>query len=182
VALASLTACGDDGGPAGEGLSDQQIIGVLVTTGEAEVTLGQAVQLGAMSNEAREFASQLVLAHGEALQRARTLSDNARLPPTDSLLQEDLALELERQQDLLEQAAGGLDYDLLFACGQLRFHDDFADHAEKTLRPSASSPDVRQLIDDQRDLAEEQMERARTVVRALSRMDPPLACATRGGI
>jgi putative membrane protein len=167
LALVGVVSCGDDddGNVQSSSLNDAQVLGVLATANQGEVTFSQRGVDGARDLQVKAFATQMVQVHSSALARAQGLATATSLGTSESDVSAKLKSdEKDAESNLDAVSEPGLEWDLHFMCAEVRMHRGVLKTIDDSLLPSVKNARVRTEVTNTRPVVAQHLQEAENLV------------------
>ncbi len=165
----AFAACG--GGAAQQraqsGMSDAEIAGVLETVNRGEMQQAQLAQRSATNDQVREYASQMMSDHRQALEQQQQLLSPRGITPQPS----SLASQVRQRAQMAEQQLQGLEgdaFDRAYMQMQRQMHQEVLTMLEQQLIPAAQDPAYRVYLESLRDDLRAHLEHAQQLERQMA--------------
>jgi putative membrane protein len=176
LALAGTFSCGDDdddGSPQNTSLSDAQVLGVLATANQGEVSFSQRGIDNGRDAQVKTFSRDMVDMHTMALAHVQTVASSTDLGTADSNVSASLkSSEKDAETKVDAQTAPSLEYDLYFMCAQVRLHRGVLKTIDESLVPSAKRQEVSTEVTSTRPVVAQHLQMAEDIVLKLGASSP----------
>jgi putative membrane protein len=167
LALGGMISCGDDDDetPQNTSLDDPQVLGVLATANQGEVTFSQRGVDNGQDAQVKTFARDMVDMHTMALARVQSLASTTGLATKESNVSASLmSAEKDAESKVDAQTAPSREYDLHFMCAQVRLHRGVLKVIDESLTPSAKRQEVRDEVITTRPAVAQHLQMAQDIV------------------
>ena len=131
----------------GQSLGDAQIAHIAVTANQLDITAAELALEKSSHSEVRRFAETMIRDHKGVIEQAAALADRLGVTPTDNELSRSLTTQAEETLNHL-QSIEGASFDRAYIENEVAYHETVITAVAETLIPSASHPDLRQLLRD----------------------------------
>ncbi len=125
--------------------TDPQIAHIAYTAGQIDIAAAKLALKKSKNKEVRAFANDMVRDHKAVNDKALALVKKLKVKPEDN----DTSKALNKQADAKRaelQKLKGADFDKAYADNELAYHKTVNDALEKTLIPSASNGELKDLL------------------------------------
>lgn len=146
--------------------SDAEIGGLVTTIHQGEIDQGNTALTKASSSAVRELAQRMVNDHSTALSNARDAFNRLNVTPVMNAAAVDLQNGVRQTITALNTYSGS-DFDRQYTQAMVNQHEWVLNTIDTVLLPAAQSPDVRTLLNNQRNSVVNHLEHARRVLAGL---------------
>jgi putative membrane protein len=161
-----LPSAAQNPGTQGGSLTDGQILNLLKTVNDAEVSAGQFANSYTRNAGVRDFASRMINDHKKANEDVASTS-SAIGENLDGSAQSSRLAQVADNQAATLKGKSGADYDKAYMAYQLRDHQDVLDMIIGDLMSSAKSDQVRALLRSTQSMVQMHLDQARKVSSSL---------------
>jgi putative membrane protein len=148
------------------GLPQSDIAGIVMAANEGEIQQGNAASQRASSAAVRSFAQMMVADHTNALNEGRDVFGRVGVTPGENETSRRLRNDSQRTVTNLNTYSGAA-FDRAYVQTQVNLHQWLLDTLDSTLIPSASSTEVRALLQKQRGSVATHLDHARRLLGSL---------------
>jgi len=148
-------------------LSDAQVLGVLTAANDAELDAARLAQAKAADPHVKGFAEHMSADHSASNTEVGALARRLNISPQTSAESGSLTQTAKSEKDVLGSLQGAA-FDQAYMDRQVADHQTVLDTIDKTLLPSASSLDLKALLQKARDMVSEHLQSARTIQAQLT--------------
>ncbi|MDI1450569.1 DUF4142 domain-containing protein [Polyangium sp. 6x1] len=158
LACAGAWGCGTEAGQhrpgqtteeASEPLSDGQILAVVATIDQGEITNAETARIRATNDSVRNFAEHMDAAHRENETRIQGLQAKLRVKQEGSEMQSNLRRQAERTAEVLRTTPANK-FDVAYLDAQIAMHQRAITLFDAQLIPNAESTDLQTFLRDLR--------------------------------
>lgn len=146
--------------------NDAQIAAIVVTANAVDIDAGKLAESRAASSEVKAFGQRMVADHSGVNESATKLVTKLGVKPeenpTSKSLKDGGAQTLKRLEGLK-----GAAFDKAYVDNEVAYHQTVLDALDKTLIPSASNPELKDLLVKVRPAFEAHLQHARQIQSAL---------------
>jgi predicted outer membrane protein len=157
--------------PAGT-LSEDQIVGVLATANESEITHGHLVADKLTHEELRRYAGDMIVVHTQAQVRLSQIVTDQALTVDDSPIAQDLNSDDGAAASALENAPTGLSLDLKYAQAEADHQQKLLELIDNMLMPDAHNEALQAELQQSRTATIEHVQRVNDLAAQLT-PEPP---------
>ncbi len=150
-----------------EPLTDEQIVGITEAVNKGEIEQAKVAQKKAKNPRVKKFASHMISQHTKAKQKGAKLVKQTKLTVADSAVATDLQSKTTEQLEKLK-AAEVPDFDKDYTDGQVAQHQEVLDLLNTQLIPSATHPDLKARLEEERSMVEEHLTEAKDIQASLA--------------
>jgi putative membrane protein len=146
--------------------NDAQIAHIAYTADNIDIKMGQLALRKSKNQQVKEFAQDMVRDHTAVNDQALALLKKLNVQPQDN----DTSRTLTKQADSEEKRLEGLNgaaFDKAYAAHELAYHRQVNDALRGTLIPSASNPDLKNLLQTGLKIFEGHQQHAEHLVQTL---------------
>ena len=139
-ALAASAASAAQAGP-----SDAQIAAIVVTANQVDIDAGKLAESRSTNAQVKEFAKRMVTDHTGVNKQATELATKLKVKPEEN----DTSRALKSSGDATLkklQSLKGAEFDRAYVDNEVAYHQTVLDAVDKTLIPSASNAELRNLL------------------------------------
>jgi putative membrane protein len=126
--------------------NDAQIAHIAYTAGEIDITAAHQALRKSRNREVREFAQDMVRDHTAVNKQALALVKKLQVTPQDNPTSEALLKQAADERRKLAQL-NGRTFDRAYAQNEVVYHQTVNKALETTLIPSASNPELKNLLE-----------------------------------
>jgi putative membrane protein len=127
------------------GPNDAQIAGIVVAANTVDINAGKLAEKRAKDPQVSKFAKQMVTDHTGVNKQATALVKKLRVTPEDSDTSKSLKDGGKANMSKLEGLHGGA-FDKAYVDNEVAYHQSVIDALDKTLIPSASNAELKDLL------------------------------------
>jgi putative membrane protein len=138
--MASAMAASQDAKP-----TDPQIAHIAYTAGQIDIEAGQLALKKSKNKAVRSFAEDMVRDHTAVNDKALALVKKLNVTPEDNPTSKALLAQAKKEQAALSKL-GGKAFDAAYAKNEVDYHKTVNGALEKTLIPSASNDELKDLL------------------------------------
>ena len=146
--------------------NDAQIAHIAYTAGEIDIKAAQQALQKSRSNEVRQFAEDMVRDHKAVNEKALALLKKLNVTPQDNDTSRALTKQSDEELKKLAQLDGAA-FDRAYAQNEVAYHQTVNKALETTLIPSASNPELKDLLSTGLKIFQGHEQHAEQVVAAL---------------
>src|SRR4051812_21320671 len=139
-ALAASAVYAAQGGP-----NDAQIAAIVVTANQVDIDAGKLAESRSTSSEVKEFAKRMVTDHTGVNKQATELVTKLKVKPEENDTSKSLKAGGDANLKKL-QALKGAEFDKAYVDNEVGYHQAVLDAVDKTLIPSASNAELKDLL------------------------------------
>jgi len=147
---------------------EPQIAAIVIAANEGEVQQGQAASSRATNADVRAFAQMMVTDHTTALNNARDTFNRTAITPADNDISNTLRTNSQATVRALETYTGTA-FDRAYMQTQVELHSWLLRQLDANLIPSATTPELRTLLQTQRGAVAAHRDRAQQILNGLPR-------------
>jgi putative membrane protein len=125
--------------------NDAQIAHIAYTAGEIDIQAAQLALKKSKNSDVRGFAQDMVRDHKAVNQKALALVKKLKVTPQDNDTSKALTAQAKAKQAELEKLSGAA-YDKAYAENEVAYHKTVDSALERTLIPSASNQELKDLL------------------------------------
>lgn len=125
--------------------TDPQIAHVAYTAGEIDIKAAEQALQKSKSKEVRAFAEDMVRDHKAVNEKALALVKKLNVTPADNDTSKALVKQADEERAKLAKLDGAA-FDRAYAQNEVKYHQTVNGALEKTLIPSASNPELKDLL------------------------------------
>lgn len=143
-------------------LNDAQIIEIVITANQADLSLGHLVKSKSTDNEVNFFAQRMVTDHSTNLESIATLMTRLKITPQDSpICQNFIVKSMENITNLnsLDQT----EFNKTYINQEVIFHEQVLNAMDAILIPNAKNAELKQLLEKIRPAFNSHLEHAKRV-------------------
>jgi predicted outer membrane protein len=126
-------------GDEGAQLSEGQIIGVLASANEAQITLGHMSADKLLTPDLRRYAGDMIMSHSQAQVRLSQLTEEQGMAVDDSPVAQEFSDSEDSAEQTLAREPIGRDYDLKYAAAEAQHHQQVLALIDNQLMQDARS-------------------------------------------
>lgn len=160
--LAACTTMHDANAPMAGALPESDIAAIVATANEGEIQQGNTASSRATSSEVRSFAQMMVTDHTRALEEGRAVFAARGISPAENDTSRTLRENSQRTVTNLATYTGAA-FDRAYMRSQVDLHQWLLTSLDTVLIPSARTPEVRTLLQNQRGSVAAHLEQARAI-------------------
>jgi putative membrane protein len=149
-----------------EKLTDPQIAHIAYTAGDLDVKAAQLALKISKNAEVIAFANNMASDHAAVNDQALVLLKKLGVTPEDNDVSEGLVKQSGEEQAKLAKLTGA-NFDKAYAANELAYHKTVNDALEKTLIPSTSNPELKDLLSTGLKIFQGHQEHAQMLVKML---------------
>lgn len=146
--------------------NDAQIAHIAYTADNIDIKMGQLALQKSKNPEVRAFAEEMVRDHTAVNDKALALLKKLNVQPQDNDTSRALTQQAEAAQQKLS-ALNGAAFDKAYAENELAYHGQVNDALRTTLIPSATNPELKNLLMTGLKIFEGHQQHAQKLVQAL---------------
>jgi putative membrane protein len=146
--------------------NDAQIAHIAYTAGEIDIKAAQQALQKSRNNEVRQFAEDMVRDHRAVNEKALALVKKLNVTPQDNDTSRSLTKQANEELNKLAQLDGAA-FDRAYAQNEVAYHQTVNKALETTLIPSASNPELKDLLSTGVKIFQGHEQHAEQVVAAL---------------
>lgn len=140
LVLAASVAFAAQSGP-----TDPQIAAIVVAANQVDIDAGKLAESRSTNSEVKEFAKRMVTDHTGVNKQATELVTKLKVKPEENDTSKGLKSSGEANLKKL-QALKGAEFDKAYADNEVTYHQTVLDAVDKTLIPSASNAELKNLL------------------------------------
>jgi putative membrane protein len=140
LALASSAAWSQGSGP-----NDAQIAHIVVTANQVDIDAGQIGKSKATSPDVKAFAQRMITDHTAVNTSAKALAGKLKVTPESNSTSESLKKGGEQNVAKLKTLSGAA-FDKAYVDHEVTYHQAVLDALDKTLIPSATNEELKDLL------------------------------------
>ena len=125
--------------------NDAQIAHIVVTANQVDIDAGKLAQGKAKSKEVKDFAKQMVTDHSGVNKQAKDLAAKLKVKPEDNPTSQSLKKGGEDNVKSLKGLKGDA-FDKAYVDHEVVYHQAVLDAIDKTLVPSATNAELKDLL------------------------------------
>jgi putative membrane protein len=145
AALAALVMSTITAGAQGAKPNDAQIAHIAYTAGQIDIKAAELALQKSQNKEVRAFAEDMVRDHKAVNDKALALVKKLNVTPQDNDTSKGLVKQADEKEASLRKLNGAA-FDKAYAENEVGFHKTVNGALESTLIPSASNPDLKDLL------------------------------------
>ena len=127
------------------GPTDAQIAAIVVTANTVDIDAGKLASTKAQSKEVQKFARQMVTDHTGVNKQATALVTKLKVKPEESETSKSLKAGGDENIARLKKLKGA-EFDKAYVDNEVAYHQAVIDALDKTLIPSASNAELKELM------------------------------------
>ena len=128
-----------------QGPTDPQIAAIVVTANQVDIDAGKLAKSRTKSKEVRQFAQQMVTDHSGVNKQATTLVTKLKVKPEPNDTSRSLQKGGDENIAKLKKMKGA-EFDKAYVEHEVAYHQAVIDALDKTLVPSASNAELKDLL------------------------------------
>ena len=128
-----------------QGLTDPQIAAIVVTANQVDIDAGKLAASHTKSKEVRQFAQQMVTDHSGVNKQATALVTKLKVKPEPNDTSRSLQKGGDENLAKLKKLKGA-EFDRAYVEHEVAYHQAVIDALDKTLVPSASNAELKDLL------------------------------------
>ncbi|ACL57654.1 DUF4142 domain-containing protein [Methylobacterium nodulans] len=144
-ALAALVLSAVAVGAQGAKPNDAQIAHIAYTAGQIDIKAAELALQKSKNKEVRAFAEDMVRDHKAVNEKALGLVKKLHVTPEDNDTSKSLVKQADEKEASLKKLNGAA-FDKAYAENEVSYHKTVNDALENTLIPSASNPELKDLL------------------------------------
>jgi putative membrane protein len=125
--------------------NDAEIAHIAYTAGQIDIKAAKLAQQKSKNKEVRAFAQDMVRDHTAVNQKALALVKKLNVTPEDNATSKSLSRQAQGPEASLKKL-GGPAFDKAYADNEVEYHKTVNGALESTLIPSASNPELKELL------------------------------------
>jgi putative membrane protein len=125
--------------------NDAQIAQIAYTAGQIDIKAAKLALQKSKNKEVRAFAQDMVRDHTAVNQKALALVKKLKVTPEDNSTSKSLSQQAQGTEALLKKLSGAA-FDKAYADSEVDYHKTVNGALESTLIPSASNPELKDLL------------------------------------
>jgi putative membrane protein len=125
--------------------TDPQIAHIAYTAGEIDIKAAEQALQKSKNNEVRAFAEDMVRDHKAVNEQALALIKKLNVAPQDNNTSKALVKQADEERAKLAKLSGAA-FDRAYVENEAKYHQTVNSALEKTLIPSASNPELKNLL------------------------------------
>lgn len=125
--------------------TDPQIAHIAYTAGEIDIKAAEQALQKSKNKEVRSFAEDMIRDHKAVNEKALALVKKLNVTPQDNDTSKGLAKNADEERGKLAKLEGAA-FDRAYAQNEVKYHQTVNGALEKTLIPSASNPELKDLL------------------------------------
>ena len=129
----------------GQGPSDPQIAGIVVTANQIDIDAGKLAKSHTKTKEVQDFAQQMITDHTAVNKQAGTLAKKLGVKPEDSGTSRSLKQAAAQTANKLKGLKGA-QFDKAYVDNEVTYHQQVLDAIDKVLVPNAQNAELKALI------------------------------------
>lgn len=129
----------------GERVTDANIAAIVVAANNADIAYANMALNKAISPEVRAYAQRMIADHGGVNTAATALVTRLGITPVETSISLDLRDKAELIRDRLRERQG-VEFDRDYIDNEIEYHESLLKTIDDTLIPSATNPDVREIL------------------------------------
>ena len=130
---------------AAQGPTDPQIAAIVVTANQVDIDAGKLAESKSTNKEVKEFAKRMVTDHTGVNKQATELVTKLKVKPEENDTSKSLKAGGDANLKKL-QGLQGAEFDKAYVDNEVAYHQAVLDAVDKTLIPSASNADLKNLL------------------------------------
>jgi putative membrane protein len=155
-----------------EELNEAQILGLIVTANDSEISSGKLVATRGQKQEVKTFAAKMVVDHTASNTKIMALEQKTGIKRSDSEASKTLKRNSDNMINNLKNAKSAV-FDRTYIDGQVTMHQELLTALDNTLIPKAQNPDLKSFLQDKRGTVESHLNEAKDLQSKLG--TPPAA-------
>lgn len=157
---------------AAEELNEGQIIGLIVTVNDAEISSGKLAAMRGQKDEVKKFAAKMVLEHTASNTKVSALEQKSGIKRADSEASKTLKKNADTMLGNLKSAKSAV-FDRTYIDGQVLMHQELLTALDNTLIPKAQNPDLKSFLTEKRATVESHLNEAKEIQSKLGTPPAP---------
>jgi putative membrane protein len=129
----------------GGGLNDPQIAHIAYTAGEIDIHAAQLALKKSNNPDVHSFANEMIRDHTAVNQKALALVKKLEVKPEDNETSRSLMEQAKNESTRLSNLNGAA-FDKAYAANEVAYHQKVNAALQNTLIPSATNPELKQLL------------------------------------
>jgi putative membrane protein len=125
--------------------NDAQIAHIAYTAGQIDIKAAKLALQKSKNKEVRAFAQDMARDHAAVNQKALALLKKLNVKPEDNPTSKSLSQQAQATEASLKKLSGAA-FDKAYADNEVEYHKTVNGALESTLIPSASNPDLKELL------------------------------------
>ena len=166
LALVAIVAAGAALAQSGPKPTDPQIAHIAYTADEIDIKAAELAKKNSKNKEVLSFADDMIRDHKAVNEKALALVKKLNVTPEDNGTSRALA---KQGQDQLKKMSSlqGAEFDRAYVQNEVAYHQLVNDSLRKTLIPSASNPELKELLSTGLKIFEGHQQHAQQLAQAL---------------
>jgi predicted outer membrane protein len=161
-------------GDEGAQLSEDQIVGVLASANESQITLGHMTADNLLTPDLRRYAGDMIMSHSQAQVRLSQLSEEQAMSVDDSPVAQEFSDSEGSAEQTLAREPIGRDYDMKYAAAEAQHHQQVIALIDNQLMQDARSERTITELQKTRAEASTHAGRINEIAAQLSPLPPPV--------
>ena len=128
-----------------ERVSDANIAAIVVAANNADIAYANMALNKAVSPEVKAFAQRMIADHGGVNRAATDLVTRLGVTPEETSISLDIRDKSEVIRDKLRDR-DGIDFDRDYIDNEIEYHEGLLRNIDETLIPSATNPELKELL------------------------------------
>src|SRR3954470_1266083 len=163
LALGASAVFAASGGP-----SDPQIAAIVVTANQVDIDAGKLAESRSTNKEVKDFAKRMVTDHSGVNKQAVELVTKLKVKPEENDTSKSLKAGGDENLKKLKGLKGA-EFDKAYVDNEVGYHQAVLDAVDKTLIPSASNAELKDLITKVRPAFVAHLEHAKKIQASLGK-------------
>lgn len=159
-------------------LTDGEILAVVQDANTGEIDMATLAKKNASSKEVKNYAAMMLMQHGDAQTKARTLQSKAKIKADENDVSAHVKSEASTAISNLRDKSGA-EFDRLYIDTQVRAHKDVLDTLDTKLLPQANNGQLKSYLQDVRKHVAMHLDEAEKIQK---KIDPTTAAAHAKGM
>lgn len=147
-------------------LSDNEIIGVVMTANEGEVQMAEVAAKKATAADVKQFAGMMKSHHTSALQKDKALVKKAKISSSDSDVSSSLKSDVESTTKEL-RSKEGKEFDRAYIDSQVKAHKDVLTIIDNRLIPNVQNGELKSSLSEMRRTVADHLVKAENLQKKL---------------
>lgn len=148
-------------------LSDAEVLGLLATANDAEISAGQVAITKGQKQEVKDFGLKMVTDHTANNLKIKATEVKSSITRADSDMSRELKKNADAAIDNLKNAKDA-DFDKSYIDGQVMMHQELLTSLDTSLIPNAKNADVKAYLTDTRTVVESHLKEAQAIQASLN--------------
>jgi putative membrane protein len=166
LALAAIVAAGAALAQSGTKPTDPQIAHIAYTADEIDIKAAELAKKNSKNKEVLSFADDMIRDHKAVNEKALALVKKLNVTPEDNETSRALAKQGEDQLKKMSSLQGA-EFDRAYVQNEVAYHQIVNDSLRKTLIPSATNPELKELLSTGLKIFEGHQQHAQQLAQAL---------------